>query len=168
MDEAAGTTITRTHHVGMSVADIEAALGFWEKLLGHPARWRTVLDKPYLARHVGYPGIVIDAAFIDLPGGTVLELLQYRTDDKAALPDATANPGNVHICLAVEDCGVAWRRAVELGARPIVPEGPVEVTHGPNAGARVAYLRVHDGITLEFYQAPAPNAAPAAATGAGR
>ena len=31
MDEAAGTTITRTHHVGMSVADIEAALGFWEK-----------------------------------------------------------------------------------------------------------------------------------------
>ena len=29
-------------------ADIEAALGFWEKLLGHPARWRTVLDKPYL------------------------------------------------------------------------------------------------------------------------
>jgi hypothetical protein len=33
-----------------------------------------------------------------------------------------------------------------------VPEGPVEVTHGPNLGARVAYLRIHDGITLEFYE----------------
>jgi len=151
---AADATITRTHHVGMSVADIDAALGFWEGLLGRPARWRTVLDKPYLGRHVGYPGIVIDAAFVDLPGGGVIELLQYRTEDKHPAPEATANPGNVHLCLAVDDCVVAWQRAVALGARPIVPDGPVAVTHGPNSGARVAYLRIHDGITLELFQAP--------------
>jgi catechol 2,3-dioxygenase-like lactoylglutathione lyase family enzyme len=144
--------VTRTHHIGMSVADIDAALRFWEGLLGRKARWRTVLDKPYLGRHVGYPGIAMDAAFVDLPGGGVLELLEYRTDAKAPNPDATANPGNVHLCLAVADCGAAWKKAVALGARPIAPDGPIEVTHGPNAGARVAYLRIHDGITLEFYE----------------
>jgi catechol 2,3-dioxygenase-like lactoylglutathione lyase family enzyme len=149
--------VIRAHHVGMSVGDLDAALRFWEGFLGHPARWRTRLEKPYLGRHVGYPGVAIEAAFVDLPGGGVLELLDYQVAGKAQVNDATANPGNVHLCLAVADCGAAWEKAVALGARPIVPEGPVEVTHGPNAGARVAYLRIHDGITLEFYQpAPAP------------
>jgi len=158
MTTGANEIASRTHHVGMSVADLDDALRFWEGFLGRPARWRTLLDKPYLGRHVGYPGVSIEAAFVDLPGGVVLELLDYHVADKARIADATANPGNVHLCLAVDDCAAAWTKAVEWGARPIVPEGPVEVTHGPNVGARVAYLRIHDGITLEFYQ-PAPPAA---------
>ena len=68
----------------------------------------------------------------------------------------TENPGNVHLCLAVADTRAAWERAVGCGARPIVPEGPVGVDAGPNKGARVAYLRIHDGITLEFFQRPQP------------
>ena len=32
--------VTRTHHVGMSVADLGDALRFWEGFLGHPARVR--------------------------------------------------------------------------------------------------------------------------------
>jgi len=138
----------------MSVADLGAALAFWERLLGVPARWRTVLDRPYLGRHVGYPGVSIDAAFVDLPGGIVLELLEYRLPGKQANPEATANPGNVHLCLAVDDARAWWERAVELGARPVVPEGPVHVDAGPNRGACAAYLRIHDGISLEFFQPP--------------
>ena len=128
-------------------------------LFGNPswasARWRTTLDRPYLGKHVGVPGVSIKAAFVDLPGGTILELLDYQTPDKRPNQEATANPGNVHLCLAVEDAGAAWRRAVRCGARPVRREGPVEVDGGPNAGARVAYLRIHDGVTLELFQRPA-------------
>jgi catechol 2,3-dioxygenase-like lactoylglutathione lyase family enzyme len=158
MTDDSGATIIGAHHVGISVADIDAALKFWEGFLGRPARWRTVLDKPYLGQIVGYPGMVMDGAFVDLPGGLVVELLQYRTGDKAANPDATANPGNVHICLQVTDGAKAWQRAVDNGARPITPDGPVDITHGPNTGARGAYLRIHDGVTLEVLQRP-PGAA---------
>jgi catechol 2,3-dioxygenase-like lactoylglutathione lyase family enzyme len=118
------------------------------------ARWRTTLDRPYLGRLVGYPGVRIEAAFVDLPGGGILELLDYRIADKVPSTDATANPGNVHLCLAVTDAQSAWERAVALGARPIVPDGPIEIDAGPNAGARAAYVRVHDGITLELFQPP--------------
>jgi catechol 2,3-dioxygenase-like lactoylglutathione lyase family enzyme len=142
------------HHVGMSVADVDAALGFWQRFLGVDARWRTVLDRPYLGRHVGYPGISIDAAFLDLPGGIVLELLDYGVDGKTQNSDATANPGNVHLCLEVDDAAAAWDRAVAAGATPIVPDGPVDVDGGPNKGARASYLRIHDGITLELFQPP--------------
>jgi len=142
------------HHVGMSVRSLDAALGFWEPFLGRPARFRGVLSRPYLGASVGYPGVAIDAALLDLPGGGLLELLEYRVPERADVPEATANPGNVHMCLEVADAGEAWRRAVDAGARPVNPDGPVEVDAGPNRGARAAYLRVHDGISVELLQPP--------------
>jgi glyoxylase I family protein len=145
---------TGVHHIGMSVADLDAALAFWESFLGAPARWRTVLDRPYLGRVVGYPGIAIRAAFVDLPGGNTLELLDYQKPGKVANVEATANPGNVHLCLAVDDAEKVWRHAVASGARPITADGPVAIDGGPNKGARAAYLRIHDGITLELFQRP--------------
>jgi len=145
---------TGVHHIGMSVADLDAALAFWESFLGIPARWRTVLDRPYLGTVVGYPGIAIRAAFVDLPGGNTLELLDYQEPGKAANAEATANPGNVHLCLAVDDAESVWRHAVACGARPVSADGPVAIDGGPNKGARAAYLRIHDGITLELFQRP--------------
>jgi catechol 2,3-dioxygenase-like lactoylglutathione lyase family enzyme len=142
------------HHIGMTVASLDEALTFWEAFLGLPARWRTTLDRPYLGKHVGIPGVAINAAFLDLPGGTILELLEYRLTERQTNSDATQNPGNVHLCLATEDARGAWNRAVACGARPVVAEGPVEVDGGPNKGARAAYLRIHDGITLELFQRP--------------
>jgi catechol 2,3-dioxygenase-like lactoylglutathione lyase family enzyme len=138
----------------MSVADLDAALAFWQRFLGLEPRWRTVLDRPYLGRHVGYPGIRIDAAFLDLPGGTVLELLDYDLAEKTPNTEATANPGNVHLCLEVDDARAAWELAVAAGARPVVAEGPVDVDGGPNRGARAAYLRIHDDISLELLEPP--------------
>ena len=147
--------IEGVHHIGMSVISLDAALAFWEGFLGRPARWTTVLDRPYLSKVVGYPNVAIKAAFVDLPGGGVIELLDYsQVAERSANPDATANPGNVHLCLKVPDARAAWQRAVKCGARPISPEGPVDIDGGPNIGARAAYLRIHDGITLELFQTP--------------
>jgi catechol 2,3-dioxygenase-like lactoylglutathione lyase family enzyme len=141
--------------VGASVADVGAALAFWEPFLGAPARFRGLLTRPYLGESVGYPGVQIEAALLDLPGGGLLELLEYRLDGREQTPDETKHPGNVHVCLRVGDADAAWSRAVELGARPVRDAGPVDVDAGPNRGARVAYLRVHDGISLELFQVPA-------------
>jgi catechol 2,3-dioxygenase-like lactoylglutathione lyase family enzyme len=138
----------------MSVADLDEALAFWHAFLGVEPRWREVLDRPYLGRHVGYSGVQIDVAFLDLPGGLVIELLEYHLADRPHNPGGTANPGNVHLCLHAEDARAAWDAAVAAGARPLVPEGPVEVDGGPNRGARAAYLRIHDDITLELFQPP--------------
>jgi catechol 2,3-dioxygenase-like lactoylglutathione lyase family enzyme len=144
------------HHIGVSVASIDEALAFWESFLGVPARWRTRLDRPYLGAVVGIPGVAIKAAFIDLPGGVILEILDYQVGGKRANAEATSNPGNVHLCLAVEDAALAWRRAVDSGARPVSPGGPVAIDGGPNIGPRAAYLHIHDGVTLELFQRPRP------------
>lgn len=145
-----GTTATAVHHVGMSVASLDDALAFWERFLGAPALWRELLNRPYLAKIVSIKG-----AFVALPGGVILELLDYEASDKRSNPESTANPGNIHLCLTVEDARLARKHAVDCGATPVSLEGPIEVDGGPNVGARVAYLRIHDGITLELFQPPA-------------
>ncbi len=103
-----GLTAVGVHHVGATVSDIPAALAFWEPLLGTKARFVGRLDRPYLGEHVGHPGVEIEAAIIDLPGGGALELLDYRLDGRATNPEDTATIGNVHLCLAVADCEAAF------------------------------------------------------------
>ena len=141
------------HHIGMTVADMDRAVGFWERLLGVTSRDRGVLRGPQLGTMVGYPGIHIEVCWIDLPGGMALELLRYLERDEAPYDPGTAHPGNVHVCLHVADMDAAHAHAVACGATA-VSEHPIDVAAGPRAGTRLAYLRDPDGVTIELVQQP--------------
>src|SRR5579863_9398707 len=84
-------TATAVHHVGMSVASIDDALAFWERFLEAPALWRELLNRPFLAKIIGIPGVSIKGAFVELPGGVILELLDYQTPGKRSNSEDTAN-----------------------------------------------------------------------------
>lgn len=145
------TAFTAVHHVGITVADLDDAVDFWERLLGARARDRRMLEGPQLGTLVGYPGVRIDSCWFDLPGGVALELLDYLDRPEEAYDPGTAHPGNVHVCLQVEDMTAAHAHAVACGARP-VGDAPIEVAAGPRAGTRIAYLKDPDGVTIELHQ----------------
>ncbi len=112
-----------------------------------------VLERPYLGRHVGYPGVRIRAAIVDLSGDGTVEMLEYLDDERADLPDGTANSGNVHLCLEADDALATWAWACACGA---VPWSATDRSSSIRArmGARASYLRIHDGITLDLFQPP--------------
>lgn len=139
------------HHVGVTVADLDRAVAFWERLLGVASRDRRVIDGPQVGTMVGYPGVRIERCWIDLPGGIVLELLRYLDRPEEPYDPGTAHPGNVHVCLRVDDMDRAHAHAVECGARPVSPR-PIDVVAGPRAGTRLAYLRDPDGVTIELVE----------------
>lgn len=143
------------HHVGMTVSDLSATLRFWKEFLDVEPRWTRLLDGEYLSDVTGYDGVNLDAAILVLPGGPMLELLHYRVADKHVNDMGTANPGNVHLCLRVDDIEALWSAACAAGATPMSEE-PATVSSGPNTGARAGYLRDPDGITIELFQ-PAPD-----------
>ena len=142
---------SKLHHVGITVSDVDRSLLFWEDFLGIQPRFRKVLDAPYLSEITGYKNISLDACWIDLPGGVVLEILNYLTTDKVPNSELTANPGNVHICFETSDAQELFDHAVACGARPLT-DAPVQITEGPNKGSKGCYLRDPDGITLEILQ----------------
>lgn len=153
---SSASSVTGTHHIGVTVANVEGA-----RILGKPGRWSTVLDRLYLGRIVGYPGVSINAAFVDLLDGAVFELLDYhQVGKRVANPEATANPGNLHFCLRVEDATATWAHAISCGAGLASSEGPIDIDGGSNEGARVAYLRIHGGATLEILQPASTEPAP--------
>jgi catechol 2,3-dioxygenase-like lactoylglutathione lyase family enzyme len=141
------------HHVGVTVDDMDRAVAFWTALLDAPARERAVLKGSQLGTMVGYPGIHIERCWVDLPGGIALELLRYLDRDDPPYEPGTAHPGNVHVCLRVDDMDAAHAHAVACGATP-VSERPIDVAAGPRAGTRLAYLRDPDGVTIELVQEP--------------
>jgi catechol 2,3-dioxygenase-like lactoylglutathione lyase family enzyme len=151
MTDAVGT-LRAVHHVGVTVADLERSVAFWGRLTGAEARDRRTMAGPGVGRLVGYPSVRIEAAWLDFPGGVALELLQYLEPLDAPYPEGTAHPGNIHVCLDVDDVDTARAHALDCGARPV--GGPVDVGAGPQAGARIAYVRDPDGVTIELFQPP--------------
>ena len=139
----------------MTGSNLDVALGFWQRFLNVEPRWRTLLDRPYLGRIVGYPGVTIDAAFLDLPDGMILEILEYRSGLGTPLPRESGNPGHVHLCIGVDDIEEAYTRAIAAGATAVCADGPQLVDVGPNRGAAAVYLRIPpDGASVELFRPP--------------
>ena len=141
------------HHFGISVSDLGRSVRFWELLIGTKSRDRSVLDGPQLGTLVGYPGIRVESCWVDLPGGVSIELVKYLDTEEGPNPPGTAHPGNVHVCLRVDDMAKAHDHALACGAEPVSP-GFIEVPAGERAGTRLAYLRAPDAVTIELVQIP--------------
>ncbi len=90
------------HHVGVTVAHLERSVAFWGRLTGTSPRDRRALTRPGVGRLAGYPGVRSERAWLDVPGGAALELLQYLEPVELSYPEGTAHPGNIHVRLDVD------------------------------------------------------------------
>jgi catechol 2,3-dioxygenase-like lactoylglutathione lyase family enzyme len=142
-------------HVGFTVSDLDRSIPFYEHLLGtEPAlrlRW-TPSEDEFVGRIIGYPGLDLEGAFFPLPGGGVLELLQYHHPAAGRVDMETSNIGNGHLGLASEDIHADYERLRDhVDFRG---PAPVRIPSGPAKGGWAIYLRDPDGITVELVQAP--------------
>jgi catechol 2,3-dioxygenase-like lactoylglutathione lyase family enzyme len=144
---------TGLDHVGFAVSNLDQSVEWYSRFLDEPPVLRKTWDVEYVGRIVGYPGVKMEGAFWRLPGGTVLELLQYLYPDPGRVDMETYNVGNAHLCLVVDDLDADFERLrdrVEFRD----PE-PVEIPWGPYTGGKACYLRDPDGISIELMQLPA-------------
>jgi lactoylglutathione lyase len=144
-------SITKAHHTGLQVADLDRSLAFYRDILRFEIVFAWNPQADYIRELVGYPDADIHAAILRLPGSDVfLELMEYRNVDRTPVDTRTANPGTAHIAFFVDDLDTYFAELTSRGVRSV--SSPVTPTIGPNEGGRAVYLIDPDGIRVELIQ----------------
>ena len=141
---------TGLDHVGFSVSDLDRSVSWYTEFFGDPPQLRKVWDVEYVSRIVGYPNCKMDCAFWRLPGGTILELIQYLEPPVGIVDMESYNAGNGHLCLVTKDLAADFERL--RGRIEFRDPDPVRIPWGPYEGGWACYLRDPDGISIELMQ----------------
>ncbi len=140
--------VQRFDHVGITVADLEGAVGFFEAM-GLEAGERQVVEGEFIDTVCAIPGSRCEVVGLSLPGGgTWLEVARFVTPDHVpGLTDPPANQlGIRNVCFEVDDIEATVARAAELGYGLVGGIGEWE-------GAwKMAYIRGPEGIVLNVTQ----------------
>ena len=144
-------------HFGISVENLDRSITWWTRFLQtepfQRGTWTASELEDYVGRVVGYPGCAMSAAFWALPGGSVLELIEYHNPPTGHVDMETYNVGNSHLCFETEDMNAEYERLRDLVE--FRSAEPVQSVWGPYKGTLVCYLRDPDGISIELVQFPA-------------
>jgi len=138
-------------HGGITVSDMDVSLGFYRDGLGLEQEFDLVLDAPYLNTVLGLDQDSIRAVYLRIPGGGFVELLEYRGIERLSAASRPCDYGAGHLCLYVDDVEAMHARLVGMGFRAR-SEQVVDITAGPNAGARSCYMADPDGYAVELFQ----------------
>ncbi len=145
--------VTGFFHGGITVNDMERALRFYRDGLGLEVEWDRALDAPYLKTTLGLDFDHIRVAYLRIPGGGFVELLEYVGIERLSAAARPCDYGSGHLCLYVDDADAMHTRLSGLGTGSRSAT-VVDITAGPNQGARVVYEIDPDGYAVELFQRP--------------
>lgn len=147
-------TVTGFFHAGITVRDMDTSLPFYRDVLGLEVAFERVLGADYLRTVLALPLKDIRIVYLHLPGGGYVELLEYRGLETLSATSRPCDFGAGHLCLFVDDIDELVDTARQMGYRAR-SQSPVDITEGPNAGARSIYLLDPDGYPIELFRKPA-------------
>jgi glyoxylase I family protein len=117
------------HHVGLSVADLDAEQRWYQLNLG--------LDE--VVERVQLPEPLVRTVVLRAPSGLRLELIELAGSE----PTSADNPLEAariqtygHLALEVDDLDAAFSELTAAGAHPVSPPAP-----GASSGTRFAYVQ---------------------------
>ena len=92
-----------THHIGITVPNLEEGIAFFEAVFGAVTVFRTGpfnVDEAFMTRKLGAaPGTRIrDLVFLRCGDGPSVELFEYSGEDSTARPKRVSEVGGMHLC----------------------------------------------------------------------
>jgi catechol 2,3-dioxygenase-like lactoylglutathione lyase family enzyme len=138
--------IGTSHHYGVTVSDMDEALGFYRDTLGMETDAELSFDSEEFSRFVGVEDADVDIVFLDA-GGFAVELLEYNHPPGGDANDGVSNNdvGAAHLCLEVDDIAGIYEDL----------SGETEFINPPQtleSGAQVAYMYDPDGNVVELLE----------------
>ena len=130
----------RSHHIGLSVADLDAQQRWYQQALG--------LDE--VVEQFELPDPHVRTVVLRAANGLRIELIEREGSTARMFNDpleAALTRGYGHWALQVEDLDQTFAALSALGAEPVSPPAPAV-----QPGARFAYVRDPEGNLLELIQ----------------
>lgn len=139
-------------HVGLVVRNLEKSLSFYQNCFKLRIVSRDTETGPFMEKLVGIPGVILEWVKLQIPGGGLLELLQYHSHPDGKTTSAPQNfPSNrlgcSHVALTVKNLDEVYRLITTCGgscnSRPL---------DSPDGRVKVLYAHDPDGIILELVE----------------
>jgi lactoylglutathione lyase len=145
------SSVTGFFHAGITVRNMDVALRFYRDGLGLEVQFDRVLDADYLRTVLALDFASIRAVYLSIPGGGVVELLEYQGVERMPASSRPSDYGAGHLCLYVDGIAQLTARLIEHGGVPR-SAAPVAITSGPNEGATTIYMCDPDGYAVELFE----------------
>jgi len=136
--------IGSSHHYGVTVSDMDEALGFYRDTLGMEEMDSLSFASEEFSKFVGVEDVDVDLVFLDA-NGCAVELLEYHNPPGGDANEGVSNNdvGAAHFCLEVDDVDAVYEDLSD----------EIEFVNPPQTlsnGAEVAYMYDPDHNIIEL------------------
>ena len=145
-------SINSFYHFGYSVVDLEKTLEIFKNELGLSKISKREIFLPYVSELVAKSGARAKIAFVELPDGKFIEILEWENSQNRNHQIEIFDVGAQHICLNVTNINFWWNKIKDSTNIETVSTSIVEVETGPNLGARVFFARIFENLFIEFFE----------------
>ncbi len=149
--------LTALDHIGFTVPDLDEARAFLEDVLGCVYLYAL---GPYrddeghwMSEHLGVDdrAVIPRLNFFRCPGGSLLEVFEYRAPDSSPVPPRNSDVGGHHLAFYVDDLDAA---VADLRRRGLRVMGGPTASSGAHAGQRWVYFLSPWGMQFELVSFP--------------
>lgn len=155
MARPTGAAVAGFFHAGITVRDMDVSLAFYRDVLGLELEFDLIGSAPYLKEVLALDFTEMRIVYLRIPAApdSFIELLEYRGTERHSASARPSDFGAGHVCLYVTDVAAMHARAIAAGYSSR-SQSTVDITPGPNKGARSVYLVDPDGYLVELFQRP--------------
>ena len=145
-------------HIGVTVPDIEQAVGFFQDVLGCQEAFRFgpfMDDKGTFMQdlvNVNPRAVIKQIVMVRCGQGSNIELFQYSSPDQKTEEPRNSDYGGHHLAFYVKDIKAAVDKAKANGLKTFM--GPFPIKEGPAAGQSITYVLAPWGMQLELISYP--------------
>ena len=136
----------KIRHTGIVVSDIDKSLYFYNELLG----FKIVKDMweggAFINNILGLSGVNVRTIKMDA-GGSLIELLYFKSHPTGAQLNSLASLGCTHIALTVDNLDNCFKMLKEQNTSFVS-----EPQTSPDGNAKVAFCRDPDGTYIELVE----------------
>ena len=156
--ETPAMSILGLDHAGVTVAEPRSLARVLRGAAGAPGGGHPLVESTEIEAIVGHPGARLRIADLALPGGGVLELIQYEQPAAPPVRPATRGGHGAHRP-QVPNLARCPRRLVAAGV-DLISARPVTIAGAASSRLVVLYLRDPDGNVIELIERPASSSGP--------